>query len=171
MRLNDTTLNHLKQKHPCQSEADKHFLFDDLLHSIHNRKYECINAEVIRNTAMYKRWSGPSGTDAVWRILTSNSFGKSSADKCMDLDNVAKLYVESDQTDSLEVFLASRLIPLDKNPGLPTIRVGEVIRRIISKAVFDTLKEDIIRSVGNLQVCAGHESGCEAFNSCNQSNF
>ena len=24
------------------------------------------------------------------------------------------------------------------------------------------MKEDIIRSVGNLQVCAGHESGCEA---------
>ena len=98
-------LNHLKQKHPCQSEADKHFLFDDILHSIHNRKYECINAEVIRNTGVYKRWSGPSGTDAVWRILTSNSFGKSSADKCMDLDNAAKkLYVESDQTDSLEAF-------------------------------------------------------------------
>ena len=24
------------------------------------------------------------------------------------------------------------------------------------------MKEDIVRSVGNLQVCAGHESGCEA---------
>ena len=81
----------------------------------------------------------------------------------MALANVAKkLCVESDQTDSLEAFLARRLIPLDKNPGLRTLRVGEVIRRLIGKSVVHTLKEDIIRSVGNLLVCAGHESDCEA---------
>ena len=97
------------------------------------------------------------------RILTSNSFGQSSTDICIALANVAKkTCVEPDQTNSLEAFLASRLIPLDKNPGLRPIGVGEVIRRIIGKSVIHTLKEDIIRSVGNLQVCAGHESGCEA---------
>ena len=81
----------------------------------------------------------------------------------MALANVAKkLCVESDQTNSLEVFLASRLKPLDKNPGLRSIGVGEVIRGIIGKAVVHTLKEDIIRSVGKLQACAGHELGYEA---------
>ena len=45
--LNDTTLNLLKQKHPCQSEADKQLLFDDIPQSIHKIEYECINAEVI----------------------------------------------------------------------------------------------------------------------------
>ena len=81
----------------------------------------------------------------------------------MALANVAKkLCVESDQTDSLEAFLAIRLIPSDKNPGLRPVRVGEVIRRIMGKAVVHMLKEDIIRSVGNLQVSAGHESRCEA---------
>ena len=81
----------------------------------------------------------------------------------MTLVNFAKkLCVEPDQTNSAEAFLASRLIPLNKNPGLRPIRVGEVIRRIIGKSVVHTLKEDIIRSVGNLQVCAGHDSGCEA---------
>ena len=79
------------------------------------------------------------------------------------LANFAKnLPIESDQTDSFEVFLASRHISLDKNPGLRPIGVGEVIRRIIGKAVVHTLNEDIIRSVGNVEVCAGHESGCEA---------
>ena len=74
----------------------------------------------------------------------------------MALANVAKkLCVESNQTDSLEAFLASRLAPLDKN----SIGVGEVVRKIIDKPVVRTLKEDIIRSVGNLKVCAGHESG------------
>ena len=60
------------------------------------------------------------------------------------------------------MLLASRFIPLDKNPRLQPVGVGEVTRRIIRKAVVHTLKEDIIRSVGNMQLCAGHESGCEA---------
>ena len=77
----------------------------------------------------------------------------------MALTNVAKtLCVESGP----ETFSASRLIPLDKNSGLRPVRVREVIKKIIVKAVVLTLKEDIIRSVGNLQVCAGHKSGCEA---------
>ena len=61
-----------------------------------------------------------------------------------------------------ETFSASRLIPLDKNSGLRPVRVREVIKKIIVKAVVLTLKEGIIRSVGNLQMCAGHKSGCEA---------
>ena len=81
----------------------------------------------------------------------------------MLLANVARKFcVESDQTKSLEAFLASRVIPLNKHPGIQPIGVGEVIRRIVGKAVVHTLKENIIRSVGNLQVCAGQVSGCEA---------
>ena len=95
--------------------------------------------------------SGPSGMDADgWRrILTSNSFGQSSTNICIALTNVAKKLF-------LEAFLASRLIPLDKNPGLQPTGVGEVVKRIIGKAIVHTLKEDIIRSVENLQVYAGH---------------
>ena len=81
----------------------------------------------------------------------------------MALANIAKkLCVESDNIDSLEALLASTLVPLDKNPGFGPIGVGEVIRRIIRKVVLHVLKEDITRSVGNLQVCTSHESGCEA---------
>ena len=67
--LNDTTLNLLKQKHPCESEADKQFLFDDIPQSINTIKYECIDAEGIRNTTLRTRdGSGPSGMDADgWR--------------------------------------------------------------------------------------------------------
>ena len=88
--LNDTTLKLLKQKHPRQSEADKHLLFDDIPKSI---QYECIDAEVIRNTALRTRGGlGSSGMNADgWRrILTSNSFGQSSTDICIALANVAK---------------------------------------------------------------------------------
>ena len=67
---------------------------------MHKIKYECIDAEVIRNTALRTRGgSGPSGMDADgWRrILTSNSFGQSSTDLCNALANVAKkICVEPD---------------------------------------------------------------------------
>ena len=76
-----------------------------------NTKYECIDAEVIQNTALRTRGgSGPSGIDADgWRrILISNSLGKSSTDICMALANVAKeLCVKSDQTDLLESVISS----------------------------------------------------------------
>ena len=89
------------------------------------------------------------------RILTFNSFGQSSTNICMALVKVAKkLCVESNQTNSIEAFLAGRLIPLDKTSGLQSVGVGEDIGKIIDKAVIHTLKEDIIRS--------GHKSGCEA---------
>ena len=152
LSLNDTTFNLLNQKHPCERKAGKQFLFDDIRQSIHKIKYECIDAEVIRNTALRTRGgSGPSGMDAeCWRwILTYNSFGQSSTDICIALANVAKkLSVAPDETDSLEAFLDSRLIPSNKISGMPPIGVGEVMRRIIGKAVVHTLKEDIIRSTG-----------------------
>ena len=40
--------------------------------------------------------------------------------------------------------------------------VGEVLRRIVGKVIVSTLRDDIITSVGPLQVRAEKESGCEA---------
>ena len=63
---------------------------------------------------------------------------------------------------SLGAFLACQLIPLSKNPGLRQIGVGEILRRTAGKVVVSSSHSDIIDSVGSLQVCAGHEAGCEA---------
>ena len=54
------------------------------------------------------------------------------------------------------------MIPLDKHPGLRPIGVGEVLRHITGKVVVSVLRKDVIASVGSLQVCAGHDAGCEA---------
>ena len=72
------------------------------------------------------------------------------------------LCTEENQSLDLEAFLACRLIPLNKNPGIRLIGIGEILRRIVGKAVMKVAKEEIIASVGTLQVCAGHEAGCEA---------
>ena len=68
---------------------------------------------------------------------------------------------EIEDPESLEAFLGCRLIPLDKNPGLRPIGIGETLRRIIGKAVMSILKKDVQIGVGNLQLCGGHAGGCE----------
>ena len=62
----------------------------------------------------------------------------------------------------IEAYIACRLIPLDKNPGIRPIGIGEVLRRIIGKAIIFVIRPEIIESAGNLQLCAGQKSGCEA---------
>ena len=97
------------------------------------------------------------------RILTSKQFAESSTDLCTTIANmIKKLYIDKDLANTLETFISCCLIPLDKNPGLRPIEVGEVLRRIVGKVTVSTLRDDIIISVGQLQVCAGQESGCEA---------
>ena len=63
---------------------------------------------------------------------------------------------------SVEAFLACRLIPLDKNPGLRPVGVGEVLRRIAGKVVIKVVKEDFRKAAGGLQLCSGHEAGGKA---------
>ena len=62
----------------------------------------------------------------------------------------------------LSAFVACRLIALDKCPGVRPIGVGEVVRRIVGKAVFAIVKMDILETAGSLQLCTGQDAGCEA---------
>ena len=114
---------------------------------------------------------GPSGLDADgWRkILVSKSYGTINIDLRRAFVNVIKkictekLPVDTTKDETpLEAFLACRLIPLDKNPGLRSIGAGEVLQRIAGKVVMKVVKEDIKKAAGCLQLCAGQEAGCEA---------
>uniref|UniRef100_A0A1X7T1Z7 Uncharacterized protein n=1 Tax=Amphimedon queenslandica TaxID=400682 RepID=A0A1X7T1Z7_AMPQE len=62
----------------------------------------------------------------------------------------------------LEALLASRLIALDKNPGVRPIGIGEVCRRLIGKAALCVLRQDVIDVTGSRQLCAGQKSACES---------
>ena len=78
--------------------------------------------------------SGPSGMDADgWRhILPSKNFGDAPNDLCKTIANVIKkLCTEKLRSNNIEALLASRLIPLDKHPGLRPIGVGEVFRDVL----------------------------------------
>ena len=54
------------------------------------------------------------------------------------------------------------LIPLNENPGLIPIGVGKALRRISGKVVMMISKQDVMKKIGSLQVCAGQEIGAEA---------
>ena len=93
----------------------------------------------------------------------SKQFKKKPSALCSALSDLAKkLNVKIIEPDYLRAFIAGRLIPLDKKPGVRPIAIGEVSRRIISKATVTLLKPDLIEATAPLQTCAGLSGGIEA---------
>ena len=60
-----------------------------------------------------------------------------------------------------EVLLACRLISLEKNLEVRPIGLGEILRGNAGKVVITATCNDIIISVGVLQVCTRHVAGGE----------
>ncbi|KAL5262366.1 hypothetical protein ACHWQZ_G007921 [Mnemiopsis leidyi] len=128
--------------------------------------FEAIDGNMVAKAAMRTEGSGgPTLIDSdCWKqILCSKNFKQQQADLCDSIAQLTKkLCVASAEPDDLKELLASRLIPLDKNPGVRPIGIGEVLRRIMGKCVTWNIKDDIESSAGGLQTCAGHKAGIEA---------
>ena len=88
-------------------------------------------------------------------------FKKSSDQLCAALASAARSLCGHTTVD-LSVLTAARLIPLDKNPIVRPIAVGEVFRRIICKAVMRVIEGDVLHCAAPLQLCVGVPSACEA---------
>ena len=126
--------------------------------------FECLDGAAIRSAALHTNGSaGPSGLDAIgWRRLCT-SFQTSSTDLCNSLALVArKLCTTYVDPHVLAPLTASRLVTLDKCPGVRPIGIGETVRRILGKAILTAIKMDILEAAGALQLCAGQEAGNEA---------
>ena len=109
--------------------------------------------------------AGPSGMDAELyrRILCSKNFVAGEKKLREEIATLTRNLLNFNCHPSLlEGYTAYRLIPLDKNPGVRPIGMGEVLRRIISKTTSVMFKEEIKEAAGPLQVCAGHSAGSEA---------
>ena len=163
VNLPHTTREILIEKHPLGKPASTNSLLQGSPMQVNPILFENLNAETIRKAALKTNGAaGLSGLDAYsWRRLCS-SF-KSSNDLCSALACVGKRLCSTRvNPDHLSAFVTCRLIPLDKCPGVRPIGIGEVHRRIVTKAILVLLKQDILDASGPLQVCAGQESGCEA---------
>ena len=107
--------------------------------------------------------AGPSGLDSdAWkRMLTC--FAAASDQLCAAMAEAGKrLCTQEVPPEELSSFTAARLIPLDKQPGVRPIAVGEVFRRLIGKAVMKIIQYDAMHATAPRQLCVGVPSGCEA---------
>ena len=170
--LTDETLHLLRTKHPEMQNAHEEVLLQGPIKQAHPVVYEVIDEALISKSALKtKGGCGPSGFDAEnWRrILVSKSFGSSSLNLRKSFANFTRTLCSrnlntsiNDFGDTLEAFITNHFIPLNKNPGIRPIGVGEVVRRIAGKVVMDIAKKDVQQAAGSLQVCAGQNAGVES---------
>ena len=135
--LTDETLHLLRTKHPEMQNAHEEVLLQGPIKQVHPVVYEAIDEALISKAALKtKGGCDPSGSDAEnWRrILVSRSFGSSSLYLRKSFANFTRTLCTrnlntsiSDVGYTLEAFIANRLIPLNKNPGIRPVGVGEVI--------------------------------------------
>ena len=148
----------LKKKHPTGKTPQP-----DTLLTNDNPVHTLVHPSFLRELMGTHGGAGPSALDASgWRHLCT-SFGTASNELCNALALFAwRLCTEVVDFDNLQAYVACRLIPLDKRPGVRPIGICEVARRIIGKAFLTVISGDIQQAMGTLQLCAGQIAGIEA---------
>ena len=162
----DQTIAELKKKHPEPADIMKESLLQGPIEDMPTSYFDEINEDAIKNAARQTRGAaGPSklDSDQYKSMIVSNKFkseGKQLREQIAAL--ARKLATTITDPALLEAYTTCNLIPLNKNPGVRPIGVGEILRRIIGKVIGWTLKQDIQQAAGPLQVATGLESGAEA---------
>ena len=161
-----TVLDVLREKHPSSAAVDPEALIGNNTspYEVHPVLFDQITGDAVRQAALRTEGSaGPSGVDAAgWRRMCT-SFHRESQDLCSAIAATARrLSTEHVDPSCLRSFVACRLIPLDKKPGVRPIGVCEVVRRIIGKALMKVIGKEVLQAAGPLQLCAGQNAGSEA---------
>ncbi|MCH2405735.1 MAG: hypothetical protein MK200_06040, partial [Nitrosopumilus sp.] len=165
--INDDTYTLLSEKHPNAEPKFQNMLLEGPIKNVEAAIFDSITPELIQQVSLKTKGSaGPSLMDAdEWkRIIGSKLYGTMGTDLCKSIARLAKILSTEELKDpkSLTALMACRLIPLDKNPGLRPIGIGEVLRRIIGKAITYVLRPEMRSAAGGLQLCVGLEGGAEA---------
>ena len=122
-----------------------------------------VTGNVIQRAASVIQGSaGPGGCDASHWQDALLRYGAHSSHLRDQVASVARRLANSIVPWSdIRGFVASRLIALDKNPGVRPIGVGESLRRIVGKAITSLTKCDIEDVCGVSQLCSGLRAGIE----------
>ena len=163
----EQVLQDLEEKHPPAGLINSKHVGGDEPGEIQEVLFQGITGEAIYKCGLKIKGSGgPSGFDSasVSRILCSKKYKKSSERLCDALSLVAqKLATTEVHGDFLTIFRASRLIPLEKSDGgTRPIGIGEVFRRVITKAIIFSQRGAVKTAAGAVQLAAGQIGGCEA---------
>ena len=159
-----TVLDVLREKHPPASPIHPDALLDFEPEPSHPVIFENLCGDSIRHAALHCQGAaGPSGMDAAgWRRMCTMYHGASKR-LCNALAVATKRICTSYiDPEILRPFIACRLIPLSKNPGVRPIGICDTLRRIMGKAILKVLGPEIQTVAGSAQLCARQPSGCEA---------
>ena len=166
LKIDDDILTELKSKHPPAAE----FKQDSLLFGSINKLSHCyfheINEIMIAKAASLTKGAGGSShldSDQFCHMLKGKTF-KTEAKELREQTAVLARTLASTIVDpkSIEALTTCRLIPLNKNPGVRLIGVGEILRRIIGKAINWISKDNMQESAGLLQTVTSLKAGAEA---------
>ena len=162
----EAVFKELQNKHPPPAPIRDNSLLYGPVNKVPANYFDNIDEQSIFKAAqLTKGAGGPSHVDAEqYRfIITSNRFKNENKYLREQIAIFAqKLGSELLDPSTLEAFIGCRLIPLDKNPGIRPIGIGEVLRRIIGKVVGWVLKSDLMEATGPLQAACGLQGGAEA---------
>ena len=163
----EETFELLKLLHPDPEDSTNASLLRGPIDKVESFIFDNIDAKLIQSCV--KRISGaagPSGADAeLWlHILCTKQLKKKPLELCDTIAKCAKRMATSFIDPAhLEAFTACRLVPLNKSPsGVRPIGIGELLHRIIGKAIVQVINNDIVHATAPIQVCAGIPGGVEA---------
>ena len=129
----------LLEKHPPCQPVHHDAIINDDPPDVHPVLFESLDAGVIRSATLHTSGAaGPSGLGALgWRRLCT-SFKTASFKLCHSLALTAKrLCTELVDPATIAPFMATRLIALDKSPGVRHIGIDDTARCIIAKAILN----------------------------------
>lgn len=162
--LSNTVIETLKEKHPPAAPATKNSLLHGPVEEVPPSYFDDINeqkiARAIRTT---KGAAGPSNISGEFiQHYCHKKFSVAGQSFREALARLArKLATKQVHPKDLASWTACKLIPLDKQPGVRPIGVGEILRRVVGKVVSWAVKKDVMAAAGPLQVAAGLKSGAE----------
>ena len=119
--------------------------------------YAELDGELVKKCAL--RTKGGAGVsqqeDVLWLKMVTG-YKDSSSSLCNAVAVLARrIATECVDPKGLEALLSNRGIAIDKCPGLRPVGVGEIVRRIIGKAVMSVTGEKVQGAFDALQLCAG----------------
>ena len=166
MAVNEKTKREMVAKHPKAEPATPQALLTGTVPpSLHSVFYSELDGELVKKCAL--RTKGSAGVsqqeDALWHKMVTG-FKDSSSALCNAVAALTRrLATEYVDPRGLEALLANRGIAIDKGGGaLRPVGVGEMVRRIIGKAIMTVTGEKVQEAVGALQLCGGQPAGVEA---------
>lgn len=157
-----TVLEVLQSKHPASTIPNLSQTFQMPTELPLLADIEITSSHIERVARRLRGGAGPSGTDSTkWQdfLLNYGSHSEHLRDAVASLTR--RLSNSIVEWKSIRALMASRLIALDKHPGIRPIGIGECLRRIMGKCVALETGIDAEGLCGTRQLCSGMKSGIE----------